>query len=262
MELFVRNIPPAPEQGLRGYFATLLRHFGPQGWWPARTRLEVILGAILTQNTSWRNAARAVAGLRNAGLLNLPKLSRASRAEIEACIRPAGFYRQKAATIRNLLAWLSASSAGSLRKLFARPAEELRQSLLAIKGFGPETVDAILLYAGNKPFFVADAYTRRVLARHGMVAKSADYATVQQFLHGHLPRDPALYSEFHALLVEAGKRYCKRRAPDCLGCPLQPFLAPRIRVQGIVSTQWQEIEPRSGTRSSTLYKAAPPTRTV
>jgi endonuclease-3 related protein len=209
---------------LRRYYDVLLARLGPQGWWPARTRLEVILGAILTQNTAWANAARAIACLRRAGFLNVVRLCRASRAELEMCVRPAGFYRQKTTAIRNFLAWLERACGGSLHRAFSRSPEQLREELLAVRGLGPETVDAILLYAGGKPFFVADAYTRRILARHEMVSPRAGYHAVQEFLHRSLAPDPAMFNEFHALLVEVGKRYCKRREADCTACPLREFL--------------------------------------
>lgn len=213
-----------PGKTLLQYYARLRAMFGPQGWWPARTRLEVILGAILTQNTAWRNAVLALRNLRTAGVLNWSCLRRASRADVETCIRPAGFYRQKARTIRTFVTWLTTASKGSLAAVFARPSGELRRELLKLKGFGEETVDTILLYAGQQAFFVADAYTRRVLARHGLVPPTANYAAVQDFLHRNLPPDQALFNDYHALLVEVGKRYCWRQAPRCGGCPLEMFL--------------------------------------
>lgn len=213
----------AAEELLR-YYQALFRRLGPQRWWPARTRLGVILGAILTQNTAWTNVTRALSRLRRAGLLSLSRLQRAALRDLEECIRPAGFYRQKASTIRNFLDWVTHTCDGSLTTLFARPAAEARRELLKIRGLGPETVDAILLYAGHRPFFVADAYTRRILARHGLVPAKAGYAAVQEFLHRHLPADQALFNEYHALLVEAGKRFCRRREPDCKACPLKAFL--------------------------------------
>jgi endonuclease-3 related protein len=217
-----------PEVGaaeeLRRYYETLLHRLGPQRWWPARTRLEVVLGAILTQNTAWTNATLALSRLRRVGLLRLSRLQRASLADLEECVRPAGFYRQKASTIRDFLDWLTRTCDGSLATLFARPAEEARRELLKIRGLGPETVDAMLLYAGRCPIFVADAYTRRILARHGLVPARAGYSAVQKFLQRHLPADQALFNEYHALLVEAGKRFCRRREPDCKACPLKAFL--------------------------------------
>jgi endonuclease-3 related protein len=227
-----RGVPALPETSrtLERYYETLLAHLGPQGWWPARTRLEVILGAILTQNTAWINAARALRVLRRAGMLSMKRLRGASLAEVGTCIRPAGFYRQKAAAIRSFLDWLERTCAGSLDKAFSRPPDRLREELLGLRGLGPETVDAILLYAGGKPFFVADAYTRRILARHGMVSRRAGYAAVQEFVHRSLPPDPKMFNEFHALLVEVGKRYCQRREAFCEECPLKDFLPPTARV--------------------------------
>ncbi len=219
----------SPAEALNRYYATLRRRLGPQGWWPARTRLEVILGAILTQNTAWHNAALALGRLRRTGLLRIGKLGRASLPRLKVAIRPAGFFRQKARAIRDFLDWLDAAHHGSLRSMFRTPADRLRQELLELKGLGPETADAILLYAGGQPFFVADAYTRRVLARHRHIPEHAGYADAQQFLHQHLGRDPALFNEYHALLVEVGKRYCRRQAPRCDACPLQEFLPERRR---------------------------------
>ena len=164
--------------------------------------------------------------LREAGLLKLSRLQLASPAKLETCVRPAGFCRQKTAAIRSFLDWLERFSDGSLARLFARPAPEVRRELLRVKGLGPETVDAILLYAGRQPFFVADAYTRRILSRHGLVPPAAGYDEVQEYLHRSLPSDPSLFNEFHALLVEAGKRFCKRREPNCDACPLGEFLSP------------------------------------
>jgi endonuclease III related protein len=226
-EVSARPERPEPDSELLAYFKEVLGWLGPQGWWPARTRLEVILGAILTQNTSWNNAAMGIRGLRRAGLLSWPALGGASQPELEAAIRPAGFYRQKARTIRNFISWLERSYGGSLGRMFAQPAEALRQELLGVKGLGPETVDAILLYAGEKPFFVADAYTRRILARHEFISPQAGYATAQEFLHRHLPADAGLFNEFHALLVEVAKRFCKRSTADCAACPLEAWLPAR-----------------------------------
>ncbi|HET7842329.1 MAG TPA: endonuclease III domain-containing protein [Terriglobia bacterium] len=213
-----------PSLLLRRYFDSMLREYGPQRWWPARTRLEVILGAILTQNTSWENAARAIKELRRSGLLSLARLRHAARADLQALIRSAGFFRQKAVTICRFVDWLDKECNGSLAKMFSLPEEELRGQLLRIKGLGPETVDAILLYAGALPTFVADAYTRRILGRHGLVRGGAGYEETRQFLHSHLPADARLFNEYHALLVETGKRHCRRAQPNCEGCPLEPFL--------------------------------------
>jgi endonuclease-3 related protein len=216
------EIPPG--NSLSRYYSALRERFGPQQWWPARTRLEVILGAILTQNTAWHNANLALRNLRRSALLSWPGLRRANLSGLEARVRPAGFYRQKARAIRGFVDWLSRRHAGSLHRLFTLPEEELRGQLLSLRGLGPETVDAILLYAAQRPLFVADAYARRVLARHGLISASADYHETQEFLHAHLPRDASLFNEFHALLVEVGKKHCKPRSPRCAGCPLEEFL--------------------------------------
>jgi len=216
---------PAKTQLLTGYYAALLGRFGPQQWWPGRTRLEVILGAILTQNTAWHNATLALRKLRQAGLLSWRGLRAAGLDTLEACVRPAGFYRQKARTIRNFVDWLEREHGGSLSRLFSLPAEELRRRLLELRGVGPETADAILLYAAERPLFVADAYTRRVLSRHGVIAADSGYHETQEFLHTHLPREAAFFNEFHALLVEVGKKHCTPHSPNCPQCPLEEFLA-------------------------------------
>jgi len=253
---FAARVPGLePAEALRGYYQTLFQHLGAQRWWPARTRLEVILGAILTQNTAWRNAALAIKQLRRAGLLELRNLQKASQSELESRIRPAGFFRQKAATIRNFLDSVQRNHRGSLRSLFARPPEGVRSELLQIKGLGPETADAILLYAGRHAYFVADAYTRRILERHALVEPRASYSAVQDFLHRHLRREQALYNEFHALLVEIGKRYCRREAPRCEECPLREFLAQDAEVQ--VAASPSATSP-SGTRMSRLEPEAAP----
>ncbi len=214
----------APGEILRRFYATLLESFGPQGWWPARTRWEVIWGAILTQNTTWRNAALALKNLRRAGLLAGRPLGKVSARELEALIRPAGFYRQKARTLLNFAHWIEQAHGGSLDSLFALDAARARAQLLALKGIGPETADAILLYSGRQPVFVADAYTRRILSRHQLLSPAADYHSAQRFLHQHLTPDEAIFNEFHALLVEAAKRFCHRNVAHCEECPLSQFL--------------------------------------
>jgi len=191
----------AQSEILRRFYTTLLESFGPQGWWPARTRWEVICGAILTQNTTWRNAALALKNLRRAGLLARERFRQISLDELAALIRPAGFYRQKARTLHNFAHWIERVHEGSLDALFAQDAPRARAQLLALKGIGPETADAILLYSGRHPVFVADAYTRRILSRHDLFSPTSNYHSAQRFLHQHLPPDEALFNEFHALLV-------------------------------------------------------------
>jgi endonuclease-3 related protein len=230
------------------YYSVLRARFGPQQWWPARTRLEVILGAILTQNTTWHNATLALRNLRKSRLLSWQALRRACLSGLEACVRPSGFYRQKARTIRDFVDWLSREHAGSLDRLFSLSTDELRRRLLDLRGLGPETADAIILYAAHRPLFVADAYTRRVLARHGFVSDAADYHQTQEFLHAHLPPDTSLFNEFHALLVAVGKKHCKPQSPRCAGCPLEEFLpqggaAQRLAQAPAGTCSWQELQP-------------------
>ena len=230
------------------YYSALRAHSGPQQWWPARTRLEVILGAILTQNTTWHNATLALRNLRRSGLLSWQALRHAGLSDLESCVRPSGFYRQKARTIQDFVNWLLREHDGSLDRLFSLPTDELRRRLLNLRGLGPETVDAIILYAVQRPLFVADAYTQRVLARHGFLFDSADYHQTQKFLHAHLPPDASLFNEFHALLVEVGKKRCKPRSPRCAGCPLEEFLpergaAQRLAQAPVGTRSGQELQP-------------------
>jgi len=229
---FTRLQAEAPGEILRRFYATLLESLGAQGWWPARTRWEVICGAILTQNTNWRNAALALKNLRKARLLNGRGLRQVSSAELEALIRPAGFYRQKAKTLQGFANWLEQAHGGSLNSLFALGAERARAELLALKGIGPETADAILLYSGRLPVFVGDAYTRRVLARHQLLPAAADYDSARQFLHQHLAPEEALFNEFHALLVETAKRFCRRNVANCGECPLGRYLEKPLEQSG------------------------------
>jgi len=207
-------------------YRDLLRRFGPQGWWPGRTPFEIAIGAILTQHTAWSQAARAVAALRARRLLDPQALAEASDASLHEAIRPAGTYRLKARRLRDFTAWLLARFDGRFKRIRRVPLDSLRRELLAVPGLGPETVDAILLYAAGRPVFVADAYARRVLSRHRLLSPRADYETARAFLEGRLPSDPALFNELHALLVTVGKAYC-RTVPLCLECPLRRDLAGR-----------------------------------
>jgi len=213
------------------YYRRLRRHFGPQGWWPARNRLEVVVGTILVQNTAWRNVEAALEQLRRAHRLSLPGLRALSAADLGQLIRSAGFWRQKARTVQGLVAWLDGQHAGRLDRMVRLPTPVLRRQLLQLRGVGPETADSILLYAGGHATFVVDAYTRRVLLRHHLgpppPAPSPDrasYIQVQSWIESRLPRQAEIYNEFHALLVAVGKSYCHRREPDCPNCPLRPLL--------------------------------------
>lgn len=180
---------------IRAFYRALLHAWGPQHWWPARTRLEVIVGAYLTQNTSWANVERAMQQLRRKRLLSLAALRQSPIQELELCIRSAGYFRQKARRLKTFVEFLDARYGGSLKRMFAQPTEELRQQLLALNGVGPETADSILLYAGNRPVFVVDAYTRRILERHGILPANAPYEDIRALVEGSL-RKPFRLSRF------------------------------------------------------------------
>jgi endonuclease-3 related protein len=201
----------------------LLEHFGPQHWWPAETPFEVMVGAVLTQNTSWRNVTRAIANLRERDLMEPAALYAVAVEELAELIRPAGYYRVKAKRLRNLLEYVMDRCAGSLEEMFERSTEQLRAELLEIKGIGPETADSILLYAAGKASFVVDAYTYRVCVRHGWIEAEIDYEGLKEFFETALPEDAGLYNELHALLVRVGHEHCRRR-PKCEGCPLEGML--------------------------------------
>jgi len=210
---------PAKGRLLRLY-AALLDRFGAQRWWPGRTPYEISIGAVLTQHTAWVNAARAVAALRSRRLLAPERVAALSEVELARVIRPAGTYRLKARRLLALTRWLLDRHGGKFDRMRTMDLPALRSSLLAIPGLGPETADAILLYAVGRPVFVADAYARRVLARHRLIAPDATYEDARAWLEAHLPSDPVLFNEFHALLVAAGKSYC-RTTPRCEACPLR-----------------------------------------
>jgi endonuclease-3 related protein len=193
---------------------------GPQGWWPGRTRFEVIVGAILTQNTAWINVARAIANLRQAGVLTPTALAALPRPRLARLIKPSRYYNTKTIRLKRFLSFLRARYQLSLPRMFAQRPSALREQLLAVSGIGPETADSILLYAGNVPSFVVDAYTRRILTRHGLISPDASYERIQAFFMTALPPDTALYNEYHALVVAVGKEFC-RPVPRCAGCPLR-----------------------------------------
>lgn len=201
----------------------MLHALGPQGWWPGRTRFEVIVGAILTQNTAWTNVARAIANLRQARVLTPKALAALPAPKLARLVQPSGYYRTKAARVKRFLRFLRARYALNLSRMFAERPSKLREELLAVSGIGPETADSILLYAGGVPVFVVDAYTRRILGRHGLIRADATYDAVQALFMENLPPDPALYNEYHALLVAVGKDFC-RPLPRCARCPLRPDL--------------------------------------
>jgi endonuclease-3 related protein len=260
--------PNSSEEQIQQYYRALYRAWGPQHWWPAETRFEVIVGAYLTQNTAWTNVELALANLRAAKLLSVEGIRRVTLPRLEHLIRPSGYFRQKARRLKTFVAFLDKAYHGSLDLMFTQPTSKLREQLLGLNGVGPETADSILLYAGNHPVFVVDAYTRRILDRHKILNAKANYEDIQELFQraleplthelqespedsapqlesstrgtAHLPSAMSMsertaliqvYNEIHGLLVGVGKYYCKKSAAACEGCPLQPFLpvrSPRI----------------------------------
>jgi endonuclease-3 related protein len=209
---------------LRTYYDALLQAHGEQHWWPGETPFEVVLGAILVQNTSWVNAARAIANLRCAGLLAPAALEKTPRAKLARLIRPSGYFRQKARKVQEFLRFLRREYQGSLATMFQTPTARLREQLLGIHGIGPETADSILLYAGNRPVFVVDAYTRRILQRHGLAHGKESYEELRGLFERSLPGDAAVFNEYHALIVYTGKEYCRSREARCTNCALRGLL--------------------------------------
>ncbi|MCE9547540.1 MAG: endonuclease III domain-containing protein [Planctomycetia bacterium] len=201
----------------------LLQAFGPQQWWPAETPFEVMVGAVLVQNTAWKNVERAIANLREAALLDPHALWRLSPSELEDLIRPAGSYRIKARRLRHLLEYLITRFDGSLDAMADVSTDTLREELLALYGIGPETADSILLYALGRAVFVVDTYTARVLKRHAWIEPEADYHAIQEHFEANLDRDAAKFNEYHALLVHVGHHFCRSK-PKCEECPLRDLL--------------------------------------
>ncbi len=215
-----RQTPAAPP--LREVYRALYRAWGPQHWWPGRTRLEVVVGAVLTQNTAWGNVEKAIARLRRARALSLNRLHEAPRGRLAHWIRPAGYFRVKARRLRALTTMI-VSRYGDLPRLFRLDTRTLRAVLLDVHGVGPETADSILLYAAGQPVFVVDAYTRRFMTRHGWLPPRATYDETARVFTRALPENVRLFNEFHALIVRLGKTRC-RTAPRCEGCPLARWL--------------------------------------
>ncbi len=234
------------------YYKALFTRYGPQNWWPARSRFEVIVGAYLTQNTNWSNVEKAIANLRGARVLNLNAMRKAPIADLETLVRPSGYFRQKARNLKTFISFLDKHYSGSLSRMFSRPTEKLRNELLALNGVGPETADSILLYAGNHPVFVVDAYTRRLLERHGIIHGKTKYEEIRSLIEqaissaappslvvpnpGSVPRHAVSrmssaprtdlarhYNELHALIVRVGNQHCRTRA-NCEGCPLEHLI--------------------------------------
>ena len=209
---------------LHNVYHAMLDKLGPSSWWPGETPFEVAVGAILTQNTNWVNVEKAIANIREAGCMNARSMAELPEARLQEMLRPAGYFRLKATRLRHFLDFLRVEADWDISALARRDTDDLRARLLAVKGIGPETADCILLYSLDKPVFVVDAYTHRILTRHGQVPEEAGYDEMREFFMDVLSPDTALYGEYHALVVRVGKQWCKKRAPVCDGCPLQRFL--------------------------------------
>jgi endonuclease-3 related protein len=216
--------PASPYGELLRYYEAMSVALGPMHWWPAQTPFEVIVGAILTQSTAWGNVERAIANLKTAGVLTAPAMRRISTERLSTLVRPSGYFRQKAKKLKAFVRFLESEFGGSLKRMFRTPTAELREKLLSVHGIGPETADSILLYAGNHPVFVVDAYTHRMFGRHGITDGAPDYEKVRAMIESSLPKQVELFNEFHALIVNTGKNWCRKSAPRCEECPLRPLL--------------------------------------
>ena len=219
---------PAQLPILNNYFNALFDAHGPQHWWPGRSRFEIIVGAILTQNTSWANVEAAIKHLRAARLLTPHAIEAVAVGKLARLIRSSGYFRQKAKKLKAFTRFLFAEYSGSLTRMFQTPTSVLRDQLLCVHGIGPETADSILLYAGNHPVFVVDAYARRVLERHNLATAKHSYEELRSLFESSLPRNEQLFNEYHALIVHTGKNFCRKSQPLCSACPLNSFLPANI----------------------------------
>ncbi|MBI5586426.1 MAG: endonuclease III domain-containing protein [Deltaproteobacteria bacterium] len=193
---------------------------GPSHWWPGETPLEIMVGAILTQNTSWKNVEQALDRLKKEGVLSIPALDSAAEEQLAEWIRPAGYFRVKARRLKNFFRFLQERYAGRIETMADQDPDSVREGLLTVNGIGPETADSILLYGLGMPTFVVDAYTYRLFSRHALIPEEADYEALRAFFLESLPPEVSLYNEYHALIVRTGKRYCRNRNPRCGECPL------------------------------------------
>src|SRR4030042_2703842 len=201
-------------------YNSLYHYFGPLNWWPGDTPFEIMVGAILTQNTSWSNAEKAISNLKKENWLEPRRLYSIDQEKLTQLVKPSGYYNIKAQRLKNFVSLLVNNFEGSAEKMFSGDGRELRKKLLEINGIGPETADSILLYAGKKAFFVVDAYTKRIFSRHKLISKDSTYYQIQEFFKQNLDRDVELFNEFHAQIVMLGKTICTSKNPDCAKCPI------------------------------------------
>ncbi|MDD5431690.1 MAG: endonuclease III domain-containing protein [Candidatus Omnitrophica bacterium] len=209
------------KQKLNLIYKKLYSCFGAQNWWPAESPFEVIIGAILTQNTSWQNVSRAIENLKKEKVLTPQGIKKISEKKLAALIRPSGYYNIKSKRLKNFLIFLFKNYNGSIERMSLGKPKDLRKALLGVNGIGPETADSILLYALGKPVFVVDAYTKRILSRHKIIEENAPYHQVQDLLMNNLHCEKKLFNEFHALLVRLAKEYCLKSKRRCNECPLK-----------------------------------------
>lgn len=203
-------------------YRILFKEYGPQRWWPAGTRFEMMVGAVLTQNTAWANVEKAVANLRKKNCLEPGKMAALSRRDLARLIKPAGYFNVKARRIKHLLDFLSSECGMDIALLKKVRAGKLREKLLSVNGIGPETCDSILLYAFDRPFFVIDAYTKRIFSRLGLAREDIPYGELQDYFTANLPRSVKIYNEYHALIVKLGKDICRKK-PLCGACPIREY---------------------------------------
>ncbi|MDO8716460.1 MAG: endonuclease [Dehalococcoidales bacterium] len=214
------GIGKAPvRQGLLNIYNRLFAAYGPQHWWPAEEPFEVMVGAILTQSAAWRNVEKSIVNLKAAGALSPEALRRLSLPEIAALIYPSGYYNAKARKLKSLAEWLGEQYGDDIARMYAQGTDKLRRQLLSVYGVGPETADSIILYVANQPVFVIDAYTRSIISRLGLSPERQDYGGYQALFMRNLPADTKLFNEYHALLVQLGKKFC-RKLPLCARCCL------------------------------------------
>ncbi|MGR3219605.1 MAG: endonuclease III domain-containing protein [Candidatus Anammoxibacter sp.] len=204
---------------LKKIYNRLYSTYGPCNWWPGDSPFEVIIGAILTQNTNWTNVEKAIRNLKDAKILTPNKLYKIEITKLAELIKPAGYFNVKAKRIKKFIIWLFENYDGDLSLMFAQSLGTLREELLSVNGIGPETADSILLYAGNKATFVVDTYTYRILSRHDLIPEDSTYDDIKEFLEDNMEEDVNLYNEYHALLVQIGKEFCKPKR-KCENCPL------------------------------------------
>ncbi len=206
---------------LLNMYDRLLESFGPQAWWPADTPFEVAVGAILTQNTNWSNVERAIISLKAARAMSARAIHDMDNATLAELIRPAGYFNVKARRLKSFAEFLFSSYGGSMKHMARTPLEDVRTELLDVHGVGPETADSIILYALKMPVFVIDAYTKRVLSRHGVMEAGEDYESFRRYFEENLEHDSQMFNEFHALFVSVGKNYCRPKNPRCSECPIK-----------------------------------------